>query len=52
MFRKTTSDNNNFYEVQYFDISEIEDPLYLSLVNNRLDDLRSQYEKKTRELYS
>lgn len=41
LFRKTNSDEKDFYEVQYFDLSEIEDPLYLGLVNNRLDDLKS-----------
>lgn len=31
MFKK--SDDLDFYEVQYFDISEIEDPKYRELVN-------------------
>jgi hypothetical protein len=41
MFRRNNSDDVDFYEAQYFDISEIEDPLYQSLVNNKLGDLKS-----------
>lgn len=30
-----------FYEVKYFDTSEIENPKYRDLVNSKLDDLKS-----------
>lgn len=47
MFRQ--SDDMDFFEVQYFEASDIEDPKYLALVNNKISDLKSQYEKKTRD---
>ena len=36
--------------MRYFDISEIEDPQYRELVNEKIADLSSQFDKRTREL--
>lgn len=42
MFRRTNNDDDiDYYEVQYFDSSEIEDPKYRDLVNNKIGDLKS-----------
>lgn len=51
MFKKP-SNQMDFYEVQYFDTSEIEDDRYRDLVNNKLSDLKSQFEKKTHDFYA
>ncbi|CAD8190115.1 unnamed protein product [Paramecium pentaurelia] len=49
MYKK--SDDFDYYEVSYCDVTDIEDPRYRDLVNNKIANLKSQYEKKTREIY-
>ncbi|CAD8124200.1 unnamed protein product [Paramecium sonneborni] len=49
MYKK--SDDFDYYEVSYCDVTDIEDPRYRELVNNKIANLKSQYEKKTREIY-
>ncbi|CAK62612.1 unnamed protein product (macronuclear) [Paramecium tetraurelia] len=49
MYKK--SDDFDYYEVSYFDVTDIEDPRYRDLVNNKIANLKSQYETKTREIY-
>lgn len=49
MYKK--SDDFDYYEVQYCDVTDIEDSRYRDLVNSKLANLKSQYEKKTREMY-
>ena len=49
IYRRDNSEDVDLFEVQYFDISEIEDPSYQALVNNKIADLKSQYEKKSRD---
>lgn len=50
MFRSNINEDEEFYEVKYFDNSDIDDPRYLQLLNAKISDLKSQYEKRTLEL--
>lgn len=52
VYRKDCSnfDEQQFYEVQYFDSQLNVEPEVLTLLNSKLSNLKEQYERQTRDL--
>lgn len=46
---RSNQEETEYYEVQYFNLTEVDEPKYRDLLNTRMADLKSQYEHITRE---